>query len=202
MIGVSAFGAEREKSEQIETADSAYKRPYVSRRSSKAAPVGAAKAAPARSVLDRGCECSSESSRSIRKWRRIRDNPAEDLDVSSKPNLLLLFYPCVDLTLEVEMQYSSEVIGANGYEVSPLFHIPRDLPPLIILQGTADPLYASVTQFCDDAVSLGNRCEFVEYAGAGHGFLNQRSTEEVTWADATVNGMERFLREAAYLGEK
>lgn len=129
------------------------------------------------------------------------DNPDEDPGISSRPDLLLLFYPCVDLTLEIEMEYSSEVIGNHGYEMSPLFHIPRDLPPVIIFQGTVDPLYASVRKFCEDAGNLGNQCKFVEYAGAQHGFLNQRSDEEVAWVIDTIKGMESFLSEATYLGQ-
>lgn len=131
-----------------------------------------------------------------------KDNPAENLAISSKPNLLLLFYPCVDLTDETEMVSSSEVIGTQGYELSPLFHIPRDLPPLIIFQGTADPLHASVKRFCDDAKFLGHHCEFLEYAGAGHGYLNQRFAEEVSWTEATVGEMEMFLLNVDYLGRE
>jgi acetyl esterase len=127
------------------------------------------------------------------------DNRSENKKVSSKPNLLLLFYPCVDLTQESEMAYSSEVIGKHGHEASPALHIPKNLPPAIVFSGTKDPLYESDKQFCKNAAALGNQCQFIEYDGANHGYLNRRSENEKVWADDTFRNAEKFLNEAKYL---
>lgn len=93
-------------------------------------------------------------------------------DEHSQPSTLLLFFPCVDPTAEVEQAVSAPAIGANGAQVSPLLHLGEaKLPPMLVLQGTDDPLYSSVNVFCDRANALGNSCEYHEYQDAKHGFL-------------------------------
>jgi acetyl esterase/lipase len=88
----------------------------------------------------------------------------------SQPSMLLLFFPCVDPTSPVE-QVSAPAIAEYGAELSPLLHQAGGLPPMLVLQGTDDPLYDEVNKFCDKAKSLGDSCEYHEYKGAKHGFL-------------------------------
>src|SRR6185369_7227454 len=57
------------------------------------------------------------------------DEPSENKSISSKPNLLVLFYPCVDQTAEVERQGSAPALGDHGQDVSPLYHVKKGLPP-------------------------------------------------------------------------
>lgn len=88
----------------------------------------------------------------------------------SHPSMLLLFFPCVDPTSPVEA-ISATAIAEYGAELSPLLHEKGGLPPMLVLQGTDDPLYAEVNTFCNKATSVGDSCEYHEYKGAKHGFL-------------------------------
>jgi acetyl esterase/lipase len=98
---------------------------------------------------------------------------AEERVTKSRPDLLLLFFPCVDPTSEIEQAVSEPAIGTRGAEVSPLLHLAAGLPPTIILQGTDDPLLDNVREFCRRSGELGNSCDYHEYAGAKHGFMRQ-----------------------------
>lgn len=91
---------------------------------------------------------------------------------SSQPSILLLFFPCVDPTAEVEQAVSAPALGDFAASVSPLLKLDeRGLPPMLVLQGTDDPLYSDVNKFCDRAKALGDACEYHEYRDAKHGFL-------------------------------
>lgn len=125
------------------------------------------------------------------------DAKREDKSVSSRPDLLVLFYPCVDETSEEEKPYV-EAIGSNGREVSPLYHIRPGLPATIIFQGTADSLYRENDTYCSEARKQGNDCEFVEYPEAPHGFLN-RAVANGAWYEKGLRGMDDFLVRKGYL---
>jgi acetyl esterase len=127
------------------------------------------------------------------------DDPTENKKISSRPNALVLFYPCVDETTEEERQYSSLALGSHGDDVSPLYHITKGLPPMIVFQGTADSLYASVSKYCTDVGILGNSCEFFKYEGAPHGYFNKAREKEGKWYRETLLEVDRFLTRRGYL---
>ncbi len=116
--------------------------------------------------------------------------------VSSRPDLLVLFYPCVDETSEFEKQ-SADAFGGHGRDVSPLFHVAAGLPPMVIFQGTKDPLYPSTKAFCAEARAKGDSCRFVEVPGADHGFF--ASTNPGPTYDIGLKGMDEYLTRAGYL---
>jgi acetyl esterase len=130
----------------------------------------------------------------FRQW----DEAAEDPLVSSKPNLLVLFYPCVDETTPEERSYGGDAIGAHGKDVSPLYHIVAGLPATILFQGTADSLYSENKRYCEAARAKGNRCEFVEYRQAPHGFFHSGG-KTADWYAKGLHEMDRFLMRAGYL---
>ncbi len=69
---------------------------------------------------------------------------------------------------------------------------------MVLLQGTADPLYAGNKQYCDKVASLGNRCTTVEFPGAPHGFLQQRF-EQGRWQRESIAELDRILPSEGYL---
>jgi acetyl esterase/lipase len=110
----------------------------------------------------------------------------------------VLFYPCVDASTDEEASYGGPAIGAHGKEVSPILHLRKGLPPMVLFQGTADSLYEKNRSYCAQVAAQGDRCEFVEYAGAGHGFFNE-APRNAQWYDMALARMDTYLERAGYL---
>jgi acetyl esterase/lipase len=115
--------------------------------------------------------------------------------VSPHPNLLVLFFPCVDETTEIELQYSAKAIQTYGAELSPALHVTPGLPPMFVGQGTADPLHDENIAYCAKVNAAGNSCTLVEYKDAPHGFLRQGQP----FYDAGMRDMDAFLVRHGYL---
>ena len=126
------------------------------------------------------------------------DEPSENTQVSSKPNVLVLFNPAVDTSHETPPVLPQR-FGGRGRELSPLHHVPRGLPPVLILHGKADATvpYADVERFCAESRALGNQCELIGYEGAPHGFFNPGRGG--TWHSDTLQAMDAFLTRLGYL---
>ena len=122
-------------------------------------------------------------------------DPGGPRAASPRPNLLALFFPCVDETTEVELKYSAKAIQTYGPAMSPALHIGPGLPPMFIGQGTADPLYGENKAYCAKVAEAGDSCTLVEYQDAPHGFLRPGQT----WYDAGMRDMDAFLTEHGYL---
>jgi len=120
----------------------------------------------------------------------------------SMPNLLVLFYPCVDLTNDTEQEFSGAAIADQGKRLSPLFHVRSGLPPTFIFQGTADPLYREVQAYCKKAADAGNKCQLTEYAEAEHGFFNASSPKGRKWYQTALEAMGAVLAEEGWLAAR
>ncbi len=114
--------------------------------------------------------------------------------ISSRPDLLVVFYPCLDLTSEFEKS-SAEAFGDHGRDVSPLFHVAAGLPPTVLFQGTKDPLYPEGKAYCAEARRKGDICRFVEVENASHGFFARPGPAY----DEGLAGMDKVLADAGYL---
>jgi alpha-L-fucosidase 2 len=55
---------------------------------------------------------------------------------------------------------------------SPLFHVRSDLPPLLLIQGTKDELYAGTLAYANRLKKAGARYELILVEGAPHGMEN------------------------------
>ena len=115
--------------------------------------------------------------------------------VSPHPNLLVLFFPCVDETAEIELKYSAKAIQTYGAELSPALHVAPGLPPMFIGQGTADPLHDENIAYCTKVKAAGDSCTLVEYKDAPHGFLRQGQP----FYDVGMRDMDAFLVRHGYL---
>jgi dipeptidyl aminopeptidase/acylaminoacyl peptidase len=77
---------------------------------------------------------------------------------------------------------------------SPLFHVRRDMPPLLLIQGTKDELHAGTVAYADRLKEAGARYELVLLDGAPHGMENWAGHAEwefykqrlVDWLNATL----------------
>jgi len=95
--------------------------------------------------------------------------------LSSIPNALVLISPAVSLPRgEGWEHWTYNLLGTKTTldEVDPVFHIRKNLPPTIILQGRDDTVTPldGVKRFSDSMNAQGNHCELWVYEGVGHLF--------------------------------
>jgi acetyl esterase len=115
-------------------------------------------------------------------------------ELSAHPNLLVLFFPCVDETSQEEAM-SAQAIQTYGKAVSPTLHVLPGLPAMLVVQGTADPLYRENKVYCAKVNAVGDSCSFVEFQGAPHGF----GSVDKAYADGGLLEMDGFLTAHHYL---
>ena len=96
------------------------------------------------------------------------ENPNEDLSVSSKPNLLILYNPV--LHFGRKWQWIKNPLNASPYE-----NLKKGAPPTIILTGTDDKIVPVelVKNYKKRMESIGSRCDLILYEGAEHAFFNK-----------------------------
>ena len=129
------------------------------------------------------------------------DNTNENLMISSKPNLLILFNPILDTTPDAWgygsfMRRVGNKITDNPYEISPIHHISKKTPPTIILTGTNDNLVPviKINEYKNIMTANNVRCDVVFYKDAEHGFFN-RGEDFID----TVYKSDLFLKSHGYL---
>ena len=130
------------------------------------------------------------------------DEPEE---VSSRPDALVLFNPALYIDAPPEEPGSAgrlEKFGTHARALCPYHHVRPGLPPAIIFHGTADERvsFASADLFARSMQEAGNRCQLVEYPGAGHGFFNAGRGDGSAFRD-TLAKAEQFLTSLRYLEE-
>lgn len=121
------------------------------------------------------------------------DSPDEDHHVSSKPNLLMIFCPVLNLA-----NGRSDMGNALGPDraraVSPTHHLTKDLPPTLIMVAANDSLVAGCREFTARATELHLDCTLQIAATGGHAFFIEEPGQSATfgWTDT-------FLTEHKYL---
>jgi acetyl esterase len=117
----------------------------------------------------------------------------QDLSVSSRPNLLVLFNPVLD-TVALGQQYGMSDIGRR---ISPNHHLSRDLPPAILFFGTEDRFTDDGKEFIQKTRDLGVQTQMHLAPGQPHGFFNRSP-----WQERTAFLMDEFLAAHSYLEGK
>ena len=97
------------------------------------------------------------------------DNVDEDLAISSKPNLLVLYNPVIDFGSRKWLWID------NPSDASPVHNISKGSPPTIILTGTNDKIVPveTIMNYKQIMESVGSRCDVILYDGAEHAFFNR-----------------------------
>ena len=97
------------------------------------------------------------------------DNVNEDLGISSKPNLLVLYNPVIDFGSRKWLWID------NPSDASPVHNISKGSPPTIILTGTKDKIVPveTIMNYKKIMESVGSRCDVILYEGAEHAFFNK-----------------------------
>ncbi len=118
---------------------------------------------------------------------------AEDLSISSRPNLLVLFNPVLN-TVPIGVQFG---LGEMASKISPNHYLSKDVPPTIIFFGTEDRLNEGGREFIAKAKELGLQAQMYLAPGQPHGFFNRPP-----WLGSTMFQMDEFLAAHGYLTGK
>ena len=116
------------------------------------------------------------------------DEPGEDLQVSSRPDALALWYPVID---NGPSGYGDATVKARYREISPLHNVDSDSPPTIVFLGTEDALIpvSTIRAFEARMKAADVGCEVRLFPGAGHPIYSYRK--------APVPEREKILRMTA-----
>lgn len=125
------------------------------------------------------------------------NDPKDAMDVSAKPNSLVLFNPVIDNGPE---GYGYERIKTWFPDISPMHGITKKFPPTVLFLGTKDALIPVSTGeiFRDKIKKAGGHCTLFLYEGAGHGFFGWKDGKNPLY-DETLKQTEIFLRQHRYL---
>ncbi len=118
---------------------------------------------------------------------------AENLSISSRPNLLVLFNPVLNTVALGEKYGMSEI----GRKISPNHYLSKDVPPAIIFFGAQDQLNEGGKEYIAKAKDLGLEAQMYMAPGQGHGFFNRSP-----WQERTTFLMDEFLAAHGYLQGK
>ncbi|MHC4309280.1 MAG: alpha/beta hydrolase fold domain-containing protein [Planctomycetota bacterium] len=131
------------------------------------------------------------------------DEESEDLNISSKPNALVLFNPALDIVGFLKKRPSDERFR-RAREISPLQHVKKGLSPCIIFHGTADKTvpFDSADRFTAAMKKAGNVCRLVPFEDKGHGFFNYGRDKDNSSFNKTIEETDRFLTSLGYLKAK
>ena len=142
------------------------------------------------------------------------DDPADDINISARPDLIFLFAAVTDTTKSENESRPNPLFLGREREISPIHHLRRGLPPVQIFQGMDDP-WATIDRaraFADAVEANGDECDLIAFAGRTHFFYNHpsyytrypvfapnRSTNDY---DLCLLLMTRFLRGHHFLATR
>lgn len=128
------------------------------------------------------------------------DDPADDQDMSSKSNALVLFNPVYDNGPD---GWGNDRVKDYWEGFSPAHNITGDDPPAIVFLGSNDALIpvATAEKFKTSMTAAGLKSDLHVYEGQAHGFFNQAKGGKEVFLD-TIRKMDAFLVEIGYLAGK
>jgi acetyl esterase len=124
------------------------------------------------------------------------DDAADDLNISPKPNAMILFNPVLD---NGPGGFGAATIGERYPALSPAHNVSRDDPPAILFLGSEDKLIpvATLEKFQGEMSRAGVRCELRVYDGQGHGFFNFKDGNR--YYALTTREADKFLASLGWL---
>lgn len=125
------------------------------------------------------------------------DDKTDNLMISAKPDLLVLFNPVIDNSPE---GYGYDRIQENYLKFSPMHNISGKYPDTLIMSGDKDKIVSvnTLRKFQDKIMKSGGICELVIFKNAAHGFFNKNSNSD-KFFDETMRYMMDFLSERGYI---
>ncbi|OAM91035.1 alpha/beta hydrolase [Termitidicoccus mucosus] len=122
---------------------------------------------------------------------------SDDKKISPKPNAMILYNPVVDLVACQETNDRTLVEGLDASvmkRISPSYLLTKDMPPTLVIDGTADRFYKQISAFVDKSKALGAPVEVSYVEGQPHGFFNKPQ-----WKEKTTETAADFLKRLGYL---
>lgn len=110
---------------------------------------------------------------------------------SSVPNVVIAFNPVLDTGPK---GYGYSRLKERYREISPVDHIRKKLPPMLIFHGTADTTvpFENATRFTELMTKADNECQLVSFKGMKHGFFNHGRNENRSYVQ-TMKHTTEFL---------
>ncbi|TKG93721.1 hypothetical protein EYV94_15870 [Puteibacter caeruleilacunae] len=123
------------------------------------------------------------------------EEDTEEVNISSKPNAMVLFNPVLDTT---EKGYGSEKLKGAETIISPNHHVTKDIVPSIVFHGTSDKTvpFDNALEFERLMKEKGNDCLLIPAFGEDHGFFNGtfiRKNNTDAYLNYTLYCAETFL---------
>lgn len=122
------------------------------------------------------------------------DEPGEPLDVSCRPDAVILLNPVIDTS---KRGYGQTKIGERWKELSPVEHVATRMPPTILFHSTADTVtpFAGARLFHQRMIAAENDCQLVVHEGGRHGYFifDLKNYREV------MAGISQFLERHKFL---
>ena len=124
------------------------------------------------------------------------EEEGENLKISSKPDVLVLFNPVYDNSSK---GFGHDRVKPRWKEISPMHNIAKGAPPTIVFLGTKDKLIpvSTAKEYEKRLVAVGSRSVLHLYEGAVHGFFNKGKKGD-HYPD-TVAKMDDFLNSLGWL---
>ena len=134
------------------------------------------------------------------------DEANEDLEISSKPNAMVLFNPAVVLAPVADRPNFLKAknlearMGVDPIKLSPYHHVRKGIAPTLILHGKGDTTvpYWTADYYTAALQKKGNVCQLVGYNNQKHGFFNFGRNGNKNFI-ATTTEMDKFLTALGYL---
>jgi acetyl esterase len=128
------------------------------------------------------------------------EHEGEDLAVSSRPDLLVLFNPVYDNSRN---GYGFARVKAYWESISPLHNISALTPPATVFFGSNEKLVKreAMEAFQSQMREHGIRSDLFVYEGQGHGFFNF-GKENGKWFFETMTEAHKFLADHGYITGK
>lgn len=122
------------------------------------------------------------------------EEEGEDLEISSRPDALVLFNPVFD---NGPGGFGHDRVKEYWEKFSPIHNIDENTPPTIVFLGTKDKLIpvATARKYKQLMEAKGRRCDLHLYRGQPHAFFNFKNEE---YYIKTVLAMDRFLASLGY----
>ncbi|MBD3393152.1 MAG: alpha/beta hydrolase fold domain-containing protein [Chitinivibrionales bacterium] len=96
------------------------------------------------------------------------ENDGEDVSVSSVPNMLIMLWPVLDITIGEGARFKR--FTHSAYDISPARHVHENTPPTLICVGSEDQFYDGDQVFINNANEYSFPLTVRVYEGGPHDF--------------------------------